>query len=423
MHGGTVQAVMFLLVVGITSGMGLTNPQAARSAETPFELRGGERLLFFGDSITQSGGFIADVELFLLTRFPDKTFFLLNHGRSSETISGTSEADHHPRRPDAHQRFGRDVVAWKPDLVIACFGMNDGNYHPFEPGRFDRYQEGIKRLIARTRVEAHSRLVLLSPPPFDPYRRAVGDPLAVAFGYKFPAIDYDRTLAAYSDWLLTLASPEGDPAVVNVHGALAEHLKRRREGQVSFYLSGDAVHPGPTGHWLMAQTLLRAWHAPAVVADVRIVAGEQRPRATNGDVSDLELGADGRLSFVWRSPLPLAVDPQWDPKSLMMEQFTERFNQYRLTIAGLPAPQYRMLARIRGEPADIDLGPFSRAKLEQGLDLTSLERFPTVALARAARGRVVKHRQRVDADWRRRVDRDASYTPDGRSPGLGTGRK
>ena len=119
-----------LLTIGLGSGRPST-PERARRRRCSFRPEGGERIVFFGDSITQAGGYIADVEVFLLTRFPGKTFTIFNHGISSETISGTSEADHHPRRPDAHRRFSRDVAAWKPDVVVACFGMNDGNYqHP-----------------------------------------------------------------------------------------------------------------------------------------------------------------------------------------------------------------------------------------------------------------------------------------------------
>jgi lysophospholipase L1-like esterase len=400
-----------LLALGVTWCTFFTLCQA-RGAEVPFELKGGERIVFFGDSITQAGGYIADIEVFLLTRFPDRTFVMLNHGKSSETISGTSELDHHPRRPDAHLRFTRDVVAWRPDVVVACFGMNDGNYHPFEPERFSRYQAGIQRMIARTRDEAHARLVLLSPPPFDPYRRLVGDPEAAAFGYKFPAVDYDQALERYSRWLLTLAGQDSRPTVVDIHGALGEHLRRRREGQVSFYLSGDAVHPGPTGHWLMAQALLLAWRAPSKVAEVRISAATEGPRVLAGAVERLACQGDGRLSFSWHTPLPLPIDPAWDGRSLELEQFTRGLNQYRMTIEGLPAARYRLLARVDGEPAEIEVTRLTRQQLEQGLDLTSLERFPTVSLARAVRTRVLNRRQTIDARWRSRIEHEASYRPE-----------
>jgi len=401
-----------LRVVLVLTGcwVGWTGSWAARGGEgrvgaAPFELKGGERIVFFGDSITQAGGYVADVEVFLLTRFPDKTWTILNHGISSETISGTSEADHHPRRPDAHNRFTRDVAAWKPDVVVACFGMNDGNYHPFEPERFAKYQDGVRRLIERTRAEAHARLVLLSPPPFDPYRRTASDLSAVEYGYKFPVIDYDHTLDQYSQWLRTLTEAPDGPVVIDVHKTLSDHLKRRRAGQVSFFLAGDAVHPGPTGHWLMAQAILLAWHAPPEAAEAKIDAGKPMPVVLAGAVHDLNRRGDGSLSIVWHSPLPMPIDPAWDRRSIELEQVADRLNQYRLTIKGLDAPRYRLLARLVDEPAatDIEVAVVPRGRLEEGLDLTSLERFPTVSLARALRARVLRHRQTVDAGWRRQI--------------------
>jgi lysophospholipase L1-like esterase len=412
------EAARGLLAVLLAMGMGSgrLTPDEARADEVTFDLKGGERIVFFGDSITQAGGFIADVEVFLLTRFPGKSFTIFNHGISSETISGTSEADHHPRRPDAHRRFSHDVAAWKPDVVVACFGMNDGNYHPFEPDRFARYQEGIHRLIDRTRDETGARLVLVTPPPFDPYRRSATDPNAVEYGYKFPAIDYDQTLQQYSRWLLTIGGQEKGLTVVDVHGALDGHLKRRRDHQVSFFLARDAVHPGPTGHWLMAQAILLAWHAPAEVAEARIDAAPKDPRVVAGAIRDLVRHGDGSLSFVWHSRLPMPIDPAWDRRSIELERVAERLNVDRLVVTGLPAARYRLLARLGDEPAEIEAGAFPRDQLERGIDLAGLDRFPTVAVARAVRARVLKRRQAIDAAWRRSIAREPSHPPDPASP-------
>ena len=66
------------------------------------------------------------------------------------------------------------------------------------------------------------------------------------YGYKYSAIDYDDTLAHYSDWLLSLR--EEGHIVVDLHGPLNEHVRRRREQQVSFTIAPDAVHPNMTGH-------------------------------------------------------------------------------------------------------------------------------------------------------------------------------
>jgi lysophospholipase L1-like esterase len=387
---------------------GAASALASSRDEEPFFLKGGERIVFFGDSITQAGGYVADVELFLLSRFPDRSFTVINHGISSETISGTSETDHNPPRPDAHKRFSRDVAAWNPDVVVACFGMNDGNYHPFEPSRFAKYQDGVHRLIERVKSETKARLVLLTPPPFDPYRRSVGDPNASEYGYKFPAIDYDQTLARYGAWLVDLGRDRGPdrPLVVDAHSALSEHLAARRVAKVSFFLAGDAVHPGATGHWLLSQSLLLAWHAPAVVAEAVIDASQNPPRAVQGNVRDLRMGEGEAIVFSWTTPLPLAFDPDCDSESLALERTTDRLNRYRLTVSGLTAARYQLKAKMNGEKtgdrdeSEIAVAMLTREQLATGVNLTALPRFPTLALAEELRGLVVRRRQAVDSAWR-----------------------
>src|SRR5436309_2409763 len=86
------------------------------AADEPFFLRGGERVVFFGDSITYAGGYVQYVEAYLRTRFPGRTFTLINLGLASETLSGLSEPDHPYPRPDLHERLERALRATKPDV-------------------------------------------------------------------------------------------------------------------------------------------------------------------------------------------------------------------------------------------------------------------------------------------------------------------
>ena len=120
------------VIASLTLALLCANPAVPAAPDDGFHLKGGETVVFFGDSITEAGTYVEYIETFLLTRFPGKRFRIVNRGISSETISGTSEPDHDPRRPCAHDRFTRDVASEKPDVVVACFGMNDGNYHPFD---------------------------------------------------------------------------------------------------------------------------------------------------------------------------------------------------------------------------------------------------------------------------------------------------
>lgn len=362
-------------------------------AEDSFYLQGGETVVFFGDSITQNGQYVNYVEAFLLTRYPTKQFRVINHGISSETVSGTSEPDHQPRRPDAHPRFARDVAAWKPDVVVACFGMNDGNYHPFDEQRFAKYQSGVRRLIARVREEAGAKkLTILTPPPYDPYRRTVLDPNAKSFGYKFAFIGYDDTLTRYSQWLASLSGP--GLLVADDHAAIDAHVRKRREELVSYSVSPDAIHPNATGHWLMAQTLVEAWSAPALAAEASFDAAELKVLA--GDVCGLK--RDGAsLQAIWRSPLPLPLDPQWDATAIEQERLSQRLNRYRLSIAGLKPGRYELSAD--GKP----FGQATHEELAAGVDLNRFADFPAVALARDVLGRLVLRNRAVYSAWRKSI--------------------
>lgn len=390
---------MPLVVAVALSACGLASCGHRLNPHDGFSLKGGERIVFLGDSITQSGLYISYLDAYLRTRFPDQRFILLNHGLNGESISGNREAGSTTSRPNALHRFTRDVTLWQPQVVVAAFGMNDGCYRPFDPPRFDRFKNGIHTLVDRTRNEAHASLMLLTPPPFDPYRRQVRNDRAPDYCYDFPAIDYDETLKSYSHWLLSF-EPE-TIRVADVHAAMTDHLKRRREGEVSFFLSDDAVHPNATGHWLIAQTILLAWRAPALVAEARINA-----RTLQADSSAVrQIRRDGAdLQAVWRTGLPMPLDPAWDPRSVELESLSERLNRYRLAVTGLTAPHYLLRARLADPQSHTHeesvAGPFSREQLAAGIDLTRLSNFPTVALAQQVLGLILELRSAQDARWR-----------------------
>jgi lysophospholipase L1-like esterase len=355
---------------------------APAAAEEKFFLHDGQRVVFLGDSNTYAGHYVTYVDAYLRTRFPDQKFELINLGLPSETVSGLSEPDHPYPRPDVHERLDRALARTKPDVVVACYGMNDGIYYPTGEERFRKYQDGIRRLIDRVKASG-AAVVLMTTPPFDP--EPVRDKLlprsAERFSWMHPYEDYDDVLTRYSEWLLTLRD-QGLP-VADAHGAVNRYLAAARKADPKYRLAGDGIHPNATGHWLMAQELLRAWHAPAEVdtADVDVAARKVR----HGDVTDLAVAA-AEVRFTWRTRLPLPADPQWDPRLAEREQIAERFNRQRLRVAGLDGDRYELWE------GDRRVGEASRTELAAGLDMT---RFPELSTnARSAElGKLVEKRQ------------------------------
>lgn len=234
----------------------------AIAAETP--LAGTKKVLFLGDSITYSGQYIEIVEAVVRTRDPQLETQFLNMGLPSETVSGLSEPGHAGGkfpRPDLHERLDRVLALTKPDLIVACYGMNCGIYHPFSEERFAKYQAGITKLREKA-AAIQCRVLFLTPAVFDPVPIKGRTLPAGRQEYTQPYEGYNDVLDRYTAWLLEQKKTQGW-AVVDVHGPINEHLKRERERDPAYKLAGDGVHPNAVGQWLMAKPLLVHWGVPA----------------------------------------------------------------------------------------------------------------------------------------------------------------
>ena len=227
-------------------------------------LRGVRKVVFLGDSITYAGQYIADIEATLRLRDPSLRYEFLNLGLPSETVSGLTEPGHAGGafpRPDLHERLDRVLDRTKPDLIVACYGMNDGIYHPFSEERFAEFRKGMTDI--RDRAKAIGAKVLhVTPPVFDsmPIKaNTLPDGLAE---YRQPFVGYDDVLKRYSDWLIARRADGWD--VVDVHGPMKSHLKAGRARDPKFKLAADGVHIDATGHWIIARAILRHWGVPDV---------------------------------------------------------------------------------------------------------------------------------------------------------------
>lgn len=238
----------------------------------------GQAVLFLGDSITYAGQYVAFVETGLhLSGAIDPsvdppTFY--NLGLSSEGVTGLSEEYHPFPRPNVHERLARTLTAIDPDLVIACYGMNDGIYHPFSEERFAAYREGLDKLIAAVEASG-SKLVLMTPPPFDgqPVKAKLVDADAKAHGYKGVYRNYDdEVIARYATYVRDLED-DRVAAVIDLHTPLNKHLLQARSTDPTFVLARDGVHPNTTGHAVIAKTILNLDTIPSKDGDVAPLFG------------------------------------------------------------------------------------------------------------------------------------------------------
>jgi lysophospholipase L1-like esterase len=210
------------------------------------KLTGVKRIVFLGDSITQGGDYVTDFECWLAAN--NLKTEVINLGLGSETASDlTAEENaghlkaHGFGRPMVSERLDRALTATKPDLLVVCFGMNDGSSLPSNDEGLKRFSDAITHLREAALKSGAKRVVLCTPPVRDDKGNA---------SLKF----HDENLIRYTEWLLTKRTAGWD--VVDFHGPMRKALDEGRAKDPAFLLSKDGVHPGREGHWIMARELL-----------------------------------------------------------------------------------------------------------------------------------------------------------------------
>ncbi len=207
-----------------------------------------KRIVFLGNSITWQANYVNDVIAYLTVAYPGRHFDFINVGLPSETVSGLSEPGHAGGafpRPDLHERLQRVLTQTHPDLVFACYGMNDGIYLPLDTGRFRKFRDGINWLHAEV-VKSGAQIIHITPPVFDEL--------------KGGSAGYAAVLDAYAKWLMAQRRVQ-HWEVIDVHTPMKKYLDAHRKVDAQFHLDGfaltsDGVHPGELGHWIMAREIL-----------------------------------------------------------------------------------------------------------------------------------------------------------------------
>jgi lysophospholipase L1-like esterase len=209
---------------------------------------GVKRILFLGNSITYQGDYISDIEAYFIIKYPGRSIEFINAGLPSETVSGLSEPGHAGGsfpRPDLHERLARVLALVKPDMVFACYGMNDGIYMPLDAGRFQKFKDGINWLHNEV-VKTGAGIIHLSPPHYDELRgKSAG---------------YENVLEHYTNWLMNQISVAGWE-VVDIFHPMKKYVQAHRKVDAKFAIDGfdlahDGIHPGEAGHFIMAKQVL-----------------------------------------------------------------------------------------------------------------------------------------------------------------------
>src|SRR5258708_3223365 len=357
---------------------GLLLLSTAAWAQGDFYLKDGDRVVFYGDSITDQRLYTTFTESFVLTRFPRMRVSFVHSGWGGDRVSGGAGGPIDVRLP-------RNVFTYKPTVMNIMLGMNDGSYRAFNPEIFERFSSGFESIVHSVKQALPDiRITAIQPSPYDDVTR----PPTFAGGYNAVLMRYGKFLAELAEReQLTLA---------DLNAPVVAALKKAKslDSELALKLLPDRVHPGPGGHLLMAEALLKAWHAPGLVTSVEIDADTKQETAGNTKVSSLEAGAG--LSWTQEdAALPMPIDKKDAPLALALRasDFTEALNRQPLKIAGLTRARY--VLRIDGEYA----GSFSRQDLADGVNLAVLP-TPMAQQAMDVHALTIKHTQIHNARWR-----------------------
>src|SRR5216117_4243220 len=134
---------------------------ALQARAESFALRDGDRVVFYGDSITDQRLYTTSTETYVVTRFPKLDVSFVHSGWGGDRVTGGAGGA-------IDLRLRRDVFAYKPTVMTIMLGMNDGSYRAFDEEIFGKYATGYQHIIDSVKKELPGiRITAIQPSPFD----------------------------------------------------------------------------------------------------------------------------------------------------------------------------------------------------------------------------------------------------------------
>jgi lysophospholipase L1-like esterase len=320
--------------------------QCARSQQ--MTLRDGDRVAFYGDSITAQRFYTRFVEDFVLTRYPKLHVTFINAGVPGDTVNGGYTGD-------TPTRLKRDLYPQRPTVVTVMLGMNDGFYVPFEQKYLDIYESGYRNLLSAMQTNLPGvKITLISPTPYD----------ELTHGTEFPR--YNETITRYAAFVKELAASshfgfsDFNQAVTNLTKDGME-----KNPSLAALLIPDRIHPAEASQWVMAAALAQDWGMSSVVSSVRLDARQSAPVATeNTEISELSV-RDGKIQWSGLDgSLPLPVDLENGLVQFVLNcSDVAAMDREMLFVDHLPMARYTL--KIDGR----SIASFTREQLAAGVNL------------------------------------------------------
>ena len=335
-----------MLGVAVLAEIGL----GVACCQAEFAIRDGDRVVIYGDSITAGAeypGYPRYLEAYVRTRFPAWTTRFWNRGWGGDTAANLD-------------RFKRDCLSLKPDVITFNMGMNDGGYRPAVAEGLRAFVESIEEMVRLAREgNPEVRIFLVSPILFE---------TKVAEERSF----YPYVLWSYAREERELAR-RLNVGFIDVNRSYGESIGLADAMfPDSLVFSGDGIHPMTAGgHLLIAAHILDGLDAPGELASLVVDAGDGRVLSATGQaaavvaVDDSQLVIERTLDALPFPVIPSANGVTYMDRSIaFLACVAEDLNRDTLRIAGLQGEAYRLA--IDGKA----IADLSAAELRDGVNLS-----------------------------------------------------
>ena len=205
---------------------------------TRISLRSGDRIVFFGDSITELGvkpnGYVTLIKEELNSRHPDLGIEVIGAGISGNKVT------------DLLNRLGRDVLDKKPNVVVIYIGINDVWHWVLKNLKGtpkDEYERGLREIIARIQYSG-AEVILCTPS---------------VIGEKHDGTNpQDAMLEEYAS-ISRRVTMELGVRVCDLRKSFIEHLSQHnKDNKEQDILTYDRVHLNDAGNRFVAQEILKS---------------------------------------------------------------------------------------------------------------------------------------------------------------------
>lgn len=359
-----------------------------------FYLHDGDRVLFYGDSITEQRYYPIAVQTYVRTRFPNLKVSFVDSAVGGATVEGNWSVS------TEEQSLQRDVYPFHPSIVTIMLGMNDAKYQPFEQSTFEAYVRGYTYIVNQLQQHLPGvKIVLIEPSPWDDVTQKpsyYNNPDHLPGGYN-------DTLKRYCAFVRHLGA-EYHLMVIDFNTPMVNLLRQSMHSNPSIAakIIPGRIHPSPSGQLAMAQLLLEAWNAPSIVTFVGINAQHEKiDKCINCSVTNL-YSTEKNIS--WKQtdtalPYPIMTLhstewPQFPPDPLgdfiptiywslpplkgkeinpVAEMIVNKMHMYEkldreiLMVKGLLSDSYTLKIDNR------TIGTFTRQELTQGINLAQYQ--------------------------------------------------